>query len=163
MTKTERPPKGLRLEPLSEQHIPAILAIEKQSNGAPWSERSFRNELDHPYGIFRVAMEGTDVVGYAGAWLPIDEAHITTVAVAPEQRRRGIGRKLIIEILTLAKEKGMLCSTLEVRAGNDAARELYASLGYVVSARRKGYYPDNQEDALVMWLHDLKNWNPPSP
>lgn len=161
MAKPDRPPKGLHLEPLAEEHIPAILVIEKRSNGAPWSERSFRNELNHPYGIFRVAMEGPDVVGYAGAWLPIDEAHITTVAVAPEHRRKGIGRRLIIELLRLAKERGMVCSTLEVRAGNDPARELYTSLGYVVSARRKAYYPDNQEDALVMWLHDLRAWTPP--
>jgi ribosomal-protein-alanine N-acetyltransferase len=163
MAKTDKPIKGLRFERLAEEHIPAILAIEKESNGAPWSERSFRNELDHSYGIFFVALDGRNVVGYAGAWLVVDEAHVTTVAVAPDQRRKGIGRLLTEELLKTAKDSGMLCSTLEVRAGNEPAIELYKQLGYVVTAQRKAYYPDNQEDALVMWLHDLQKWTPPSP
>jgi len=159
MAKTSKAPKGLQIVPIAEEHIPAILEIELVSNGAPWSERSFRNELNHPYGIMLVAKEGNNVVGYAGAWLVVDEAHITTVAVAPNARRRGIGRLLTEEILKQAKERGMACSTLEVRAGNEAAIELYKQLGYQETARRKAYYPDNQEDALVMWLHDLQKWN----
>lgn len=161
MAQTTRGLKAIELVPLKEEHIPAILVIEKASNGAPWSERSFRNELSHPYGIFVVAVERGEVVGYAGAWMVVDEAHVTTVAVAPDHRRRGIGRMMTVEILRRAKANGMLCSTLEVRAGNEAAVQLYQSLGYEVSARRKAYYPDNQEDALVMWLHDLQNWNQP--
>ncbi|MEA2554582.1 MAG: [ribosomal protein S18]-alanine N-acetyltransferase [Fimbriimonadaceae bacterium] len=160
MAKTQKPLRGLVFEPLLEEHIPPILLIEKESNGAPWSERSFRNELDHPFGIFLVAMENGQVVGYAGEWLVVDEAHITTVAVAPEHRRKGIGRAITIELLQLAKERGMVCSTLEVRASNEAAIELYKQLGYVETARRRSYYPDNQEDARVMWLHDLQNWTP---
>src|SRR5690242_1395417 len=104
--------KGVRFEPLLEEHIPAILAIEKVSNGAPWSERSFRNELDHPNGVFLVAKDGARVVGYAGAWFVVDEAHITTVAIDPDYRRRGIGRALTVAILEAAKTKGMACSTL---------------------------------------------------
>ena len=153
--------RGFHVEPLAEEHIPDILLIEKESNGAPWSEKSFRNELNHSHGIFLVAMDGGRVVGYAGEWLVVDEAHITTVAVSPDQRRKGIGRHLTIDLLNLAKERGMMCSTLEVRAGNTPAIELYRALGYVETARRKAYYPDNQEDALVMWLHDLQKWTPP--
>jgi ribosomal-protein-alanine N-acetyltransferase len=153
--------KTFRLEKLLEHHIPAILAIEKESNTAPWSERSFRNELDHEHGIFLVAIEGGQVVGYGGVWVVVDEAHITTVAVKPDMRRQGIGRRLVIEILTQAKQKGALCSTLEVRASNEAAIELYRDLGYVETARRKSYYPDNNEDAIVMWMHDLDKWEPP--
>lgn len=160
MAKTFKQPKGLHLESLVEEHIASILAIEKVSNGAPWSERSFRNELQHPNGVFLVAKDGGRVVGYAGAWYVVDEAHITTVAVDPDYRRKGIGRALTIAILDAAKERGMACSTLEVRAGNEAAIELYQQLGYVTTARRKAYYPDNQEDALVMWLHDLQSWAP---
>ena len=155
-------PRGLNFEPLKEEHIEPILAIEKESNGAPWSERSFRNELNHPAGVFLVAKDGGRVVGYAGAWYVVDEAHITTVAVDPDFRRRGIGKTLTIAILNAAKDRGMACSTLEVRAGNEAAIELYKQLGFVATARRKAYYPDNQEDALVMWLHDLKAWSAPA-
>jgi ribosomal-protein-alanine N-acetyltransferase len=65
----------------------------------------------------------------------------------------------MIELLTRAKSRGMACSTLEVRAGNVPAISLYEDLGYVQSARRKSYYPDNQEDAIVMWLHELNTWD----
>ena len=161
MPKISNALKGIRLEPLAENHIKSILDIEQVSNGAPWSERSFRNELNHPNGNFLVAKDGGKVVGYAGEWFVVDEAHITTVAVQPEYRRRGIGRMLTIALLETAKEKGMACSTLEVRAGNEPAIELYKQLGFVETAKRKAYYPDNQEDAAVMWLHDLQKWMPP--
>jgi ribosomal-protein-alanine N-acetyltransferase len=151
----------LRFEPLQEAHIASILAIEGRTNTAPWSDRSFRNELDHERGIFLVAILSGEVVGYGGVWLVIDEAHVTTVAVAPEHQRKGIGERLMIELLRKAKERGMLCSTLEVRAGNTAAITLYEKLGFTISATRKGYYPDNREDAIVMWLHDLEHWEPP--
>ncbi|AIE88014.1 ribosomal protein S18-alanine N-acetyltransferase [Fimbriimonas ginsengisoli] len=151
----------LRFEPIQEAHIPAILAIEGRTNTAPWSERSFRNELDHPHGIFLVAILSGEVIGYGGIWLVIDEAHVTTIAVAQEHQRKGIGEKLMVELLRRGQEKGMLCSTLEVRAGNDPAIKLYEKLGFTISARRKGYYPDNREDAIVMWLYDLEHWEPP--
>ncbi len=151
----------LRFEPLREDRIPGILEIERQVNSAPWSERSFRNELDHPQGIFFTALLEGQVVGYGGAWLVIDEAHITTVAVHPEHQRQGIGARLMAELLERSKVHGMTCSTLEVRAGNEAAISLYRRLGYVEAARRRAYYPDNREDAVVMWLYDLQAWTAP--
>jgi ribosomal-protein-alanine N-acetyltransferase len=153
--------KTLRFEALEESHIPAILEIEREVNSAPWSERSFRNELTHAHGVFLTAIGDGNVVGYGGFWMVVDEAHITTVAVAKEFQRKGIGRKMMIELLTRAKAQGMACSTLEVRAGNEPAIKLYENLGYVTAARRKSYYPDNKEDALVMWLHSLTDWEPP--
>lgn len=153
--------KTLRFEPLEETHITAILDIEREVNSAPWSERSFRNELTHTHGVFLTAIGDGHVVGYGGFWMVVDEAHITTVAVAKELQRKGIGKRMMVELLTIAKTKGMACSTLEVRAGNEPAIKLYEKLGYVVAARRKSYYPDNREDALVMWLHNLMDWEPP--
>ena len=145
----------LRFEGLHEAQLPAILEIENVVNGSPWSERSFRNEIDHPHGLFRVALEDGAVVGYGGVWLVIDEAHVTNVAVAPAFQRRGIGRRLMIELLRAARDKGMSCATLEVRAGNAPALHLYESLGFERTAVRRGYYPDNKEDAVVMWRHRL--------
>ncbi len=147
--------KNLRFEPLREEHLPEVLEIEKQANSAPWSERSFRNELDHQHGIFLVTIGEGRVVGYGGVWLVVDEAHVTNVAVDSSARRQGIGRKLMMELLKRAKERGMTCSTLEVRASNEAAIRLYEQLGYKITAQRKGYYPDNKEDAAVMWLYEL--------
>lgn len=147
--------KTLRLENLKAEHIPAILEIENRTNGAPWSEKAFQNELAHKDRIFLVALEGGQVVGYGGVWLIIDEAHVTTLAVEESMRRRGIGEKLMDELLQKSREAGMTCSTLEVRAGNEAALHLYEKLGYVRVAVRKGYYPDNKEDAVVMWKYEL--------
>lgn len=152
--------KTLRFVQLTEEHIPEILAIEKLSNSAPWSEGSFRNELDHSHARFLVAYLDGRIVGYGGMWLVVDEAHITNVAVAPSERRKGIGKQLMIELLFEAKRAGMACSTLEVRANNAAAIGLYENLGYVTTASRTGYYPDNREDAAVMWLFDLQKWEP---
>ncbi len=152
----------LRFEPIQESHIPSILEIEKLTNTAPWSERSFKNELDHKFGVFLVAIMQGEVVAYGGVWLVIDEAHVTTIAVAEQHRRKGIGQRLMVELLQKAKKAGMVCSTLEVRASNDAAIRMYEKFGDSVAATRKGYYPDNREDAVVMWLYQLDTWEPPS-
>lgn len=145
----------LRFERLAEHHIPEVVAIEKVANGSPWSDRGFRNEIDHQHGIFLVALEGGEVVGYGGVWLVIDEAHIVNVAVREDRRRQGIARGIVRRLLELSKEAGMKSASLEVRAGNDGAIQLYEHLGFVTTNRRKRYYPDNREDALVMWLFEL--------
>ncbi len=150
----------LRFEPITERHIESILPIEAASHGAPWSERSFRNEINHEFGIYLVAMLFGKVAGYGGVWLVIDEAHVTTVTIAEEHRRLGIGQKLVTELLRQAKEAGMVCSSLEVRASNEAAIALYEKIGFERTSVRRRYYPDNDEDAAVMWLHDLGNWEP---
>ncbi len=154
--------RALRYEGLKESQIPRVLEIEKDSNTAPWSARSFRNELTNKQSIFLVAIHGSDLVGYGGTWLCVDEAHITTLAVGPEFRRMGVGRAIMEQLLRRAQEREMTCSTLEVRSGNEAAINLYKDMGFVEAARRKGYYPDNREDAVVMWLHNLSDWEPRS-
>ena len=153
--------KTLRFEPIQVGHIPAILEIEKVSNSAPWSEKSFHNEIDHKYGIFLVGLLQGEVIAYGGVWLVVDEAHVTTIAVAPEHRKQGVGKRLMIELLAKSKAAGMVCSTLEVRASNEPAIKMYENFGYNIAATRKGYYPDNKEDAVVMWLYDLDKWEPP--
>lgn len=152
--------KGVRFEPISEHLIARILEIEKKSQTSPWSEQSFRNELGHAHGVFIVAFVGQEVRGFAGEWILADEAHITTIAVDPDHRKQGLGRQLMEELLSRAVERGAVCSTLEVRAGNEEAIKLYESLGYIRAGLRKGYYPDNKEDAVVMWLHDLGQFGP---
>jgi ribosomal-protein-alanine N-acetyltransferase len=153
--------KNLRFEKLSEQHLPSVMVIEKESNPAPWSIDSFRNEINNPQSVFFVVFQGSAMVGFGGIWTVIDEAHVTTVAVATEQRRQGIGWWLMVRLLEEAKEMGMESSTLEVRAGNESAIKLYEKLGYTTVARRKRYYPNDREDALVMWLYELQGWEAP--
>ncbi len=90
------------------------------------------------------------VVGYGGMWLMVDEAHISTIASHPEWRRRGIGELLLVAMLERAAEIGANVVTLEVRVSNAAAQSLYKKYGFRVAGRRKGYYSDNGEDALIM-------------
>ncbi len=146
--------KTLRFEPLGESRLPEVLEIEARSHRSPWSEASFRMELGHPAGIFLLAILDGGVAGYGGCWVLVDEAHITNVVVAEERRRQGIGLRLMKEILHRAAERGAVCATLEVRAGNQAAIALYEGMGFLSAGLRKGYYPD-KEDAVIMWLHDL--------
>lgn len=151
----------LKFEPLTAAHIPSILEIENASQGAPWSERAFLNELSNDHSIFCVAFDGKELVGYGGIWAIVDEAHVTTITIAPERRGKGLGKKLMIELLNRSKGAGMTCSTLEVRKSNEAAIALYERLGFHRAAVRKRYYPDNQEDAVIMWLYGLDEWEPP--
>jgi len=144
--------------PLDESLLPAVVEIERASNPAPWSEGSFRAEIGSFEGEFLVLLAGGGPVGFGGYWAVVDEAHITNIAVAPDHRRRGYGRRILEELLRRAANRGLVCSTLEVRASNHPAMSLYESLGYQTVARRKRYYPDNQEDALVLWLYDLTPW-----
>lgn len=153
---------NLRISPLEERHIKTVTEIEKASQTCPWSEESFRNELQQDHGIFIVGELGTDLIGFAGEWIIVDEAHIITVAVADEHRRKGYAQKLITELLLRAASQGATCSTLEVRASNEAAIALYEKFGFNATGRRKNYYPDNKEDAVIMWLYELQQWEPPS-
>ena len=91
------------------------------------------------------------VAGYIGMWLVIDEGHITTIAVHPLHRGRGVGRQLLEAAEAIARERGALRITLEVRVSNTVAHSLYQKMGYVDAGIRPGYYRDNNEDAIIMW------------
>src|SRR5205085_10430405 len=91
-----------------------------------------------------------------GAWSVMDEAHITTIGVHPDHRRHGIGERLFATLLEEAAERGVRRASLEVRESNRAAQSLYAKYGFVPIARRRRYYSDTGEDAIVMWVEDLQ-------
>jgi [ribosomal protein S18]-alanine N-acetyltransferase len=150
----------LRFTPLQRDHIADILAIEQVTHSAPWSQRSFENELEHKYGIFLVGLIEGKIAAYGGTWVLIDEAHVTNVVVREDLRGHGIGRKLMIDLLEQARKKGATCATLEVRQSNQAALSLYEKLGFYQATVRKNYYPDNREDAVVMMLDNLTTWKP---
>lgn len=138
-----------------EKDILNVVAIERLVNPSPWSESSFRSELANPQAHYWVAQIGEALVGFAGFWLVIDEAHITNIAVHPDYQGQGIGKSLMSKLIEDAASKGAVCATLEVRKSNEKAIRLYESLGFVQSAIRKAYYPHNREDAIVMWLMNI--------
>ena len=109
------------------------------------------DELSNERTLYLVAEADGALLGYAGSWVIFDEGHITNVAVDPEVRRQGVGRHLLGALLEGLAGAGVVAATLEVRRGNTAAISLYKSFGFAVEGIRRGYYQDNNEDALVMW------------
>lgn len=141
--------------------IPEVVAIDRLSFSLPWPERSYRYELTENSASRLIVAEVSAsprarVVGYVGLWLLVDEAHVSTIAVHPSDRGRGIGEALLLAALDLAGRLGAEVATLEVRASNAAAQALYQKHGFSVVGRRPGYYKDNQEDAVLMTLHELR-------
>jgi ribosomal-protein-alanine N-acetyltransferase len=142
---------AVRVEPMGLGDIAAVLEIERASFTTPWPPEAFQQELRHNrLARYAVARQGTAVVGYAGVWLMVDEAHITTFAVHPDWRRQGIGRRLLLAMLTVAEELQATRMTLEVRVSNLAAQALYEGHGFAIVGRRERYYTDDGEDAYVM-------------
>jgi [ribosomal protein S18]-alanine N-acetyltransferase len=151
-----------RLEPMRLAHLDEVLEIERSAQGTGWSRAAFAGELDQPGRCYLVALEPASdrhptgrVVGFAGTMRIEDEVHVTTLAVAPACRRRGIASQLVVALLRAGRDAGARAATLEVRVGNVAAQALYRRLGFVPVGSRRRYYPDNGEDAIIMWLHDL--------
>jgi ribosomal-protein-alanine N-acetyltransferase len=116
-----------------------------------WSRDSFLNELANPSGFYFVAFNSEMLLGYSGFWLIGDEAHITTLAVHPDCRRAYIGERLLINDIEHAESVGAKRLTLEVRLSNEAAQRLYEKYGFKELGKRRKYYQDNDEDALVLW------------
>ena len=138
--------------------IPAVLDIERRSFTTPWPPEAFHQELTHNrLARYTVARQGGAVVGYAGVWLMVDEAHITTFAVHPDWRRHGVGRRLMHALLLAAREMGAVHMTLEVRVSNEAAQALYLHHGFAIAGRRERYYTDDHEDAYIMTTPPLSS------
>jgi ribosomal-protein-alanine N-acetyltransferase len=143
---------SITIEPMSIDHIPQVYALERVCFTAPWDLSAYLGELRNPSAYYLVAMEGHHLLGYGGMWVVEENAHVVTLAVRPDSRRGGLGRKLMDGLLAEARRRGAREVTLEVRAGNTPAQQLYTSMNFITVARRRGYYPDNNEDALVMLL-----------
>lgn len=146
-----------RLRAMRREDIVQVHALEERIFPTPWSLRSYEFELERNPASEQWVIETGDqqIAAYLICWLLGDEVHIANIAVAPEFRRLGLGRRLLAHTLTSAAEDGFKSATLEVRAGNQAAQALYASFGFRVVGRRKHYYRDNNEDALLMQLAQL--------
>jgi ribosomal-protein-alanine N-acetyltransferase len=147
---------NLILRKMTVDDVPAVVELDQKSFSLPWPERSFRFELtDNPAARCWVAELDGKVVGMIVVWLIIDEAHVATVATHPEYRRRGIGRRLLAHTLRHLIPDGARSSFLEVRESNLAAQEMYRKFGYEATGRRRHYYRDNDEDAILMNLESL--------
>ena len=151
-----RPPLRVRVEPMRLEDVPAVHRIERASFPVPWPDFAFRQEIQtNRLAHYLVVRAGSQTVGYGGLWLMVDEAHITTFAVLPEWRRRGIGGRLMVALMQVALDLNARVMTLEVRLSNRAARALYAQFGFRPVGVRPRYYSNNAEDALIMTTEPL--------
>lgn len=142
---------SLSVERMRPEDLEDVLAIERVSFSMPWSRGAFLYEMEqNRVARCWVTREGARLVGYLCLWEVADELHITNIAVHPATRRRGIGRALLQTVLDEARGRGLRLVVLEVRPSNHEARTLYESFGFRVVGRRRGYYYDTGEDALVM-------------
>ncbi|HEY8424901.1 MAG TPA: ribosomal protein S18-alanine N-acetyltransferase [Limnochordales bacterium] len=152
MAAAAEEPLTIVIDPMRVKDLNDIMVIERLSFSTPWSRAAFLSELlDNDRAHYLVARVDGRAVGYVGIWLVADEGHITNVAVHPDYRGRGVGRRLMEAITDLARRKGMRRMTLEVRKSNIRAQRLYESLGFRSAGIRRGYYRDNNEDAIIMW------------
>ena len=166
----------LAIEPMQLGHIPAVMEIEGESFSLPWPESGYRHELTRNEFAYyyvlrprpaasaprpawqrwwqvmrrRPSADNGLILGYGGFWLMYDEAHISTLAVRRVYRQQGLGELLLLALLDEAQQQGASRATLEVRISNDAAQALYDKYGFEQVGRRKAYYNDNQEDALIL-------------
>lgn len=139
------------------EDVPAVVDLDQKSFSLPWPERSFRFELtDNPASRCWVAELDGKVVGMIVVWLVVDEAHVATIATHPDFRRQGIGQRLLAHALRKLLEQGAQSSFLEVRESNTGAQAMYRKFGYEETGRRRRYYKDNDEDAILMNLDSLK-------
>lgn len=171
---------GYLIEPMRVEDIPHVLEIERASFTSAWPAEGYQREITENrlarYLVLREVSEQTEpdtapgglagqlrnllspgssaprgqIVGYVGVWLMIDQAHITTIAVAPSHRGRGLGELLLLTAIDVAFELGAIELTLEVRESNTVAQSMYSKLGFQVVGRRRRYYDTPTEDALLM-------------
>lgn len=145
------------LESMRMEDIPRVLEIEQESFRTPWPREAYTHELtENRLAAYIVARADGEIVGYAGMWIILDEAHVTTIAVDPAYRGQHIGERLLVGLIDAALSRDARWMTLEVRKSNATAQALYKKYGFREIGVRKGYYSDNREDAIVMWSGNLQ-------
>lgn len=147
----------LKIFPMVKKYLDDVILIEESAYGEHhWSKESFFNELNNNLAKYFCAFNAEGLlVGYCGCWQIMEEAHITNIAVSSDFRRQSIGEALLVAIVKSCYLEKIKYLTLEVRVSNEAAIKLYEKYGFKSLGVRKGYYQDNNEDALIMWTENI--------
>jgi len=167
----DEPALVYRIDPMQVSDLRYVMTIERTAFSSPWPASAYRYELTQndmsTYLVLRLrhSLYGDEghkprgpwarhrpppILGYGGFWTIVDESHISTLAVHPDWRGRGLGELLLVALIEASILRGAAEVTLEVRVSNMVAQNLYRKYGFVEVGRRKGYYHDNHEDALIM-------------
>lgn len=138
---------------MNENHVDGIYKLSKECFSVPWTLDSINNELNNPLAKYIVAQDLStrEVIGFVGVWIIAGEGDITNIAVSPKYRNKGIASELLTKLFELCKTFSCEHLTLEVRLSNIAAQNLYKKFNFKEEGIRKGYYSDNNEDAIIMW------------
>jgi len=155
-TAADRPHR-LEISRMAIDDIPAVLQIEALSFQSTWPANAFANELrDNKLAHYFVGRREGRIVAYGGIWVILEDSHVTTIAVHPRERGQRLGEEMLVHLLDEAIARSASWITLEVRESNEVAQRLYRKYGFTVVSTRRGYYSDNNENALVMWAGNLK-------
>jgi [ribosomal protein S18]-alanine N-acetyltransferase len=152
------------VNPISVDEIESILILDLLCFGGLWSIDSYRRELTNDHSHFlgisvdhSLQPETSGLIGFGCFWAILDEAHITLLGIHPQYQRQGLGKLLLSALLDKARSIEMARATLEVRASNQIAIDLYEKYGFQTVGRRKKYYQDNNEDGVIMWRGGLQH------
>jgi ribosomal-protein-alanine N-acetyltransferase len=147
----------------SEADLDAVASLEARCFTNPWTRDMLARELEQSVvaHVFVLRLPDLAVAGFCSCWIIGDELHVTTIAIDPAHRRRGLGRFLMERVIQEASARGARRATLEVRASNLSARLLYENLGFTVTAIRPRYYASPEEDALILWKDELRDLGSP--
>lgn len=144
----------ITIRKMEVEDIQQVRLVEIASFTSPWSEEIFKQEIEENRHAYYFVMEFEQkIIGYVGMWIVLDDAQITNIAILPGYRGMKLGEKLFQFALQTAVGLGVSRLSLEVRVTNYVAQKMYRKFGLVPGGIRKGYYTDNQEDAIVMWVN----------
>jgi ribosomal-protein-alanine N-acetyltransferase len=168
----------LEIKPLSAEQLPAVVELDRICFGGHWTLEGYQRELESSSSHFLTLSVRSDfkdktaspslplslslspsppfLAGMGCFWSILEEAHITLLAIHPDYQHQGLGRSLLSALLQLARTQGLERATLEVRPSNQAALSLYQKFGFQEAGRRRRYYQDNDEDALILWRSGLQ-------
>ena len=151
----------IELRRMQLKDVPEVVEIDRSSFTLPWTERSFKYEIEENRAARCWVMTVDEsVASMLVLWMILDEAHIATIATHPSFRRRGFAKQMLAKSLISAREEGALKALLEVRARHMVAQKIYCDIGFVEVGRRPMYYRDNGEDAVLMTMENLQDLKP---
>jgi ribosomal-protein-alanine N-acetyltransferase len=140
----------ISIVPMDCSHVEGVAALEAMCFQDPWSANSVASELNNPLSLWLIAVDADAVIGYVGSQTVMGETDMMNIAVHPDHRRTGVAKALIEALVLSLKERGSHCLTLEVRPSNNNAIALYTFLGFYEVGRRRNYYRNPKEDALIL-------------
>lgn len=143
----------ISIRAMTQEDVDGVYEVEVSSFKIPWSKKSFTDEMSNSLAIYYVAEDNGRIAGYAGMWNVADEGDITNIAVHPDYRGMGTGKKLLKALFAEAIKRKLCLITLEVRESNTVARHMYEGFGFKEVGMRKNYYADNQENAVIMTVY----------